>query len=247
MQDISLEWWRDALGYRIEEATPPPELPRNMLRTLLAGYPEFTPGVTLPELWRASRPADLGNPERIVPNGGTRTPYRPSETIDLIFCEFVSTDPTAEGLRDFMNRFGPLTRPGLDPEVGEPVKDATEFLAFLTEFIDAWGEETKSVRKRALAKVLGTDGLRVAGVEVRLVFDERTQAPRTQQVALDLETALFLRLFDVLLSDTVLRRCKHCNALFTAGLGTDRHLNARFCSDEHRILFNSLKRTPKAA
>jgi len=29
-------------------------------------------------------------------------------------------------------------------------------------------------------------------------------------------------------------------------MGTGRHLNARFCTDAHRIAFNSLKRTPKA-
>ena len=105
----------------------------------------------------------------------------------------------------------------------------------------------KDAAKRSLAKHLGADGISLTGVEVRLFFDERTQSLRTQQVAHDLRFALTLRLYKVMVSDVVLRRCGYCNALFTAGLGTGRHLNAKFCSDEHRVLFNSLKRTPRAA
>jgi len=32
-------------------------------------------------------------------------------------------------------------------------------------------------------------------------------------------------------------------AFFEAGRGTGRRLDAKFCSDEHRIAFNSLKRS----
>jgi hypothetical protein len=84
-------------------------------------------------------------------------------------------------------------------------------------------------------------------VEVRLVFDEQIQALRTLQVARDLATALWLRLLAVLQSSVALRRCDHCGALFTAGPGTGRDAKSRFCSDEHRIHYNSLKRTQQAA
>lgn len=39
--------------------------------------------------------------------------------------------------------------------------------------------------------------------------------------------------------------CLHCGSYFQAGPGTDRRLDAKFCSDQHRKDFNSLKRTPK--
>jgi hypothetical protein len=245
MQDISLEWARDALGYRLVEAeppAPPPKMPANMLPELLGmSRGSVVPGLILPEGWRASR-ADPGKPQRIVRFGGSLVPYRPTETLDLIFREFLNADPTAEGVLDFINRFGPLTRSGNEEE-GEPVAPVIDLLNVMDEMIDL----NKGVQKRALAKFLGADGARLAGVEVRLVFDERTQALRTQQVAYDLMAALWLRLIEVMASDIVLRRCGHCNALFTAGLGTGRHLNARFCCDEHRVLFNSRKRTPRAA
>jgi hypothetical protein len=249
MQDISLEWARDALGYRIVEAeppAPPPKMPTNMLLPVLEAMSRgsVVPDLILPEGWRARR-ADPGKPQRIVRLGGGLVPYRPTETLDLIFREFLDSDPTDNGVLDFVNRFGPLTRDG-NEEGGEPVQPAIDLLEFMTEIIDL-GARNKDVQKRALVIFLGADGVRLPGVEVRLVFDERTQALRTQQVAFDLRAALWLRLLEVMASDIVLRRCGHCNALFTAGLGTGRHLNARFCCDEHRVLFNSLKRTPRAA
>src|SRR5580692_293689 len=119
MQDISLEWSRDALGYRLVEAPPPaptPELPMNMMGAMQQGL--IVPDLTFPELWRASSRAD--QPERIVRAGGSLVPYRPTETLDLIFREFLNADPTAEGVLDFINRFGPLTCSGNEEE-GEPV------------------------------------------------------------------------------------------------------------------------------
>jgi hypothetical protein len=228
MQDIVLVWERDARGYHLVEETPV-ELPPNPL---------------MPEGWRPRLPEIPG--ARIVRQGGSLIPYRPAATLDLIFREFLNSDPTPAGMLDFVNRFGPLIRAGNCEAVGQPVSTAINTLELMTDLIEANALD-KEAHKRALQKVLGADGIRLAGIEVHLVFDERTQTPRTQQVVCDLQAALYLKLFEVMLSDIVLRRCGQCNALFAAGLGTGRHLNAKFCCDEHRILFNSLKRTPRAA
>jgi hypothetical protein len=42
-----------------------------------------------------------------------------------------------------------------------------------------------------------------------------------------------------------LRECDYCHKLFMAGVGTDRRADAKFCSDKHRIEFNSLERRRK--
>jgi hypothetical protein len=232
-----LEWARDARGYRLVEAIPAALLPENPL---------------MPEGWRFRHPIVPERPQRIVRHGGTLIPYQPTATLDLIFREFINTDPTPEGILGFVNRFGPLTRSGNqyvegegEKMIGDPVEWVIDSLNFMIETLatDARDKEAH----RFLGRALGADGIRLNGIEVRLVFDERTQSPRILQVPGDLWTALYLRLFEVQLSDIALRRCGHCNALFTAGLGTGRHLNAKFCSDEHRIQFNSLKRTPRAA
>jgi len=39
------------------------------------------------------------------------------------------------------------------------------------------------------------------------------------------------------------RACAHCGAMFEAGRGAGRRADAKFCSDEHRVAFNSLKRS----
>ena len=39
----------------------------------------------------------------------------------------------------------------------------------------------------------------------------------------------------------------NCNRLFTAGGGTDRRLDSKFCSDQHRILYHRQKNAPLLA
>jgi hypothetical protein len=39
------------------------------------------------------------------------------------------------------------------------------------------------------------------------------------------------------------RLCKHCGAIFEVGPGAGRRADAKFCSDEHKIVFNSRRRS----
>ena len=55
--------------------------------------------------------------------------------------------------------------------------------------------------------------------------------------------ALWLQLGQALTVSAKIRQCEHCGNWFEAGRGTGRRLDAKFCSDEHRIAFNSLKRS----
>ena len=55
--------------------------------------------------------------------------------------------------------------------------------------------------------------------------------------------ALWLQLGQELSGGTAILRCIHCSQLFRAGPGTGRRADATFCCDEHRIEFNSLKRS----
>jgi hypothetical protein len=53
---------------------------------------------------------------------------------------------------------------------------------------------------------------------------------------------LWLQLGQALSSGASIRKCLQCGSWFPAGHGSGRREDAKFCSDEHRILFNSLKR-----
>jgi hypothetical protein len=72
---------------------------------------------------------------------------------------------------------------------------------------------------------------------------EPTGAVRVRLVPRDLLGGLWLQLALKLSGQTALRACLHCGRYFEAGVGTARRADAKFCSDDHRIAFNSLKRS----
>jgi hypothetical protein len=241
--DIEFEWERDAKGYRLAAESPGPV-------NGLEHYVRFPEGFPEPE---------IAPPEKLflVPNGGTLIRYR-ADDIDLIFREFVNTPLTAYAVREFANRWGTLLP--LEGEEAEPVEIALNTIAEMNRFVDAWvmPETDKRdkplvmeeftgplTRARLLEEIIGPDGWDIGRLKARLIFDRRTKAPRTQVVIPTLATALYWRMYEMLTSDTVIRRCGHCNALFTAGVGTDRRLDAKFCSDEHRFLYHRLKNAPE--
>ena len=243
--DIELEWRRDAKGYHLEPAAPPNPAPegQNMMAALASGA--YSPSMLfLPEGFIVTCPTEApGRPERILRAGGSIVPYRADEIVDLVFREFVNAKPNATGVLGFVNRFGPLTDSGHN-EAGEPTSFAIAMIATMNQMIDVFVEvDGIEERRHFVERLLGADGMRMhmASLDVRLVFDRRTMRAKTQITATDLFTLLWFRMIELFASETLLRRCAHCNALFTAGPGTDRRLDAKFCSDEHRVLFHRLK------
>lgn len=237
--EILLDWSRDARGYRLEEPSAQPP------NALLGDIP-YAPLVALPEGFLARHPK-AGTQTRILRQGGSLVPCGWPLSLDAALQAFLNKAATPEGMLEFVNGFGALTKLGNMMDVGEAVADALELHAGLTRIITGAAALDKDEKKKALASFLGADGIRLMDIEVRLVFDEQTQMLRTLQVASDLATALWLRLLIHLTSNVAFRRCDHCSSLFTAGPGTGRDAKARFCSDEHRVRYNSLKRTPRVA
>ena len=94
-----------------------------------------------------------------------------------------------------------------------------------------------------MERLLGAEGFQICELEFVVAFDPRTRTPRPLARPLSLFAAVWMRIVEVLTSDTVLRRCMNCNRLFTAGGGTDRRLD----SDQHRILYHRQKRAPACA
>jgi hypothetical protein len=223
--DIEFEWERDTKGYRLVKA--PTDDSRAL--ALSVRFPEGFP-----------MPPDEERDWLIARNGGTLQRYRASDDLDLIFREFLNTPTNPEGVKEFTDRWGQM----VGPYTAVPVSLPISIIHAMNRFIDGWCEPEKAMRARVLEKTLGVDGFDLGDLKVRLIFDRRTGSPRTQILVPNLATALYLRMAEVLTSDTVLRRCAHCNVLFTAGSGTDRRLDAKFCSDEHRVLFHRLKNAP---
>jgi hypothetical protein len=70
-----------------------------------------------------------------------------------------------------------------------------------------------------------------------------SEGPQLQLCPVNFIDALRLQLVQKLTGDANFRTCRHCGRWFEVGPGTGRRLDAKFCTDEHRVLFNSLKRS----
>jgi len=256
--NIEFGWYRDAKGYSLAQQAPSdgtfssllPEkrFPQRAATSHPGDGDDRDPSTRFPEGLAVPLPDEPSGPWYIVGNGGTLVPYRADESLDSIFLELLNTEPTAEGVLGFVNRWGLLIG---EPELGieaERVRNGIRMILVMNQFIDALMDPEKATRSRFLERIMGVDGFGIGAfgvgeVQVHLIFDRRSGSARTMLTVKNLLTALWLRMAEVLTSDTVMRRCAHCNALFTAGPGTDRRLDARFCSDMHRVLYHRQKNT----
>jgi hypothetical protein len=239
---IEFEWWRDAKGYRLVSlwSSTTAIQTSSPSGVILSATGEILPGtnVVLPATLLSG---DLSKPQRIVRCGGSLISYRPLITFDGLFRQFANAPPAPEGILDFIDRFGPLTRDGLDEKQGEDVSRLIEHTAAMSRILNEYSRGHKA----GLAQVLDTDEIKLGDIKTVLINDPATRTPRLKLSVADLLTALWLQLGQTLSSGATIRRCAQCGMLFEAGPGTGRRFDAKFCSDDHRITFNSQKRQGK--
>ena len=163
-------------------------------------------------------------PARIVRNGGSLQSYRPLDKFPNLFRYFISIPKSESGVLEFVERFGPLTYDGLKRD-GDVVP----------EVID-WAEEmSQALRGRIIALPLNK-------LNAAIVTDHN--GIRLKVMPTCLLDALWLQLAQAKSHGSAnFRECLKCHNLFMAGAGADRRADAKFCSDECRIEFNSLKRS----
>jgi hypothetical protein len=211
---IYLEWKRDAAGYELLPEVPAP--------------------VLVPEEHALSLYA-TGQPARVVPRGGQPIAYEPLE-LDRLYSRFAALR-TPEGVLAFICKYGPLTERGADASIGENVSNvldhAAAFRSFLT-YEDEHGD---------LASWAGAEGQLLGRLELRLARDVASGSLRMQLKPPTLLAALWLQLAQKLTGNRPFRECPYCLNWFETGPGKGRRLDARFCIDDHRVLFNSRKRS----
>jgi hypothetical protein len=219
---IDFEWWRDDAGYRYVPAAPgnPEPCEMSALYQMIA-----------PIMGRAGKPA------RIVRRGGKLVPYRPFDKVDGLYKIFARLGTTGEELLDFVNRFGPLTEEG-NRDSGEEVLFTFACAQSMREVLSC----PKTERGAYFAR-FGDKGLAWSRIDAVLAFNPMTGKPQFRFTPPTLVNALWLELGQTLSSDASIRNCLHCGGWFEAGPGTGRREDAKFCSDAHRVAFNSRKRS----
>jgi hypothetical protein len=171
--------------------------------------------------------------QRVVGSGVKTESYKPLEHNENLFGQFASMPPTPEGLLGFMTKFGPLTDEGRGQE-GENVQSALSNAQAMAAHLRAAETGTSSTSLHA-----------PQSVRLTLQIGDPSLRPALKLMPETLLDALWLQVAEALAGDCQIRHCHQCGSWFAAGGGFGRRSDAKFCSDEHRILFNSLKRSIK--
>jgi hypothetical protein len=171
----------------------------------------------------------------IVYDGGELRPYHPLAEFRTLFSVFANKARNADGVLEFIGLFGPLTDGS--HKRGEDVAGCIEHANAMWRWIEA----ERRVGGQ-LPQLIG-QGISFGKVKTVLTVDPLTKAPRVRLTAESLRSALWLQLAQALSKGLPLQQCEYCGTLFETGPGSGRRLNAKFCSDQHRIAFNSRKRT----
>jgi hypothetical protein len=161
---------------------------------------------------------------RIVGNGKPGQRKHLGQYPDL-YREFAKID-NGLALLNFIRKFGRLT----DEGAGDSVHDLLDQAKLMQESI-AFADKYKRL---SIAQVLN---LKAKVIVHRTGRVEKMLLPQT------LLQALWLQFIYTPLGGTKLIECEYCHEQFWAGPGTDRRADAKFCSVEHQVLFNSRKRS----
>jgi hypothetical protein len=238
---IELEWFRDTAGYKL---APEPR------RTVEDNPPK-------PDAVGEGRARIEEKPMRVLRLGGTLHPYQPLQ--QTLFTIFASDVKEANDVLGFIERFGPLTRDGVNLEIGDSVSNVLIHAKTMRIRLAsmAWGKDrsrrlrpthSKSPRQpmsgSGVVIPIDMDPRRALDVYVDMDCDVATGAVTLKFRPADLLNALWVEfVLQTNSNDIAVRECQHCGVWFIAGGTTGRRIDAKFCSIEHRTLYNSLKRS----
>jgi hypothetical protein len=193
----------------------------------------------------------------VVRKGGALVSFKPLriETLYRVFADV----RTENQLLDFVNKNGPLTKARLEAALPKPKARNRRSKNILTKVLHAGERVNEGLREAEMFRniLAEMDQARRTGkswwhmrpkplkiATARLRTD--SNGVRIEFVPDDLIDAMRLQLAAAASSggeDVVM--CRECGQPFTRGPGTGRRSDSRFCSNAHKILYNSKKRTRK--
>jgi hypothetical protein len=187
--------------------------------------------------------------ERIVRNGGSLQQYQPAE-IGTLFHEFLLVCTPADLLR-FVKLRGPLTREGFYCKASEEdFRPPNEFYSSPDEGegldigLDnsGWFRDVLEVKHKPDRVARSFEKFRLEKYQVEITPDKK-HGIRFKFFPENLLDYLILCLAHVVLAPPAYSPCRWCGEFFAKGVGTERRGDAQFCCDQHRIDYNSQKRS----
>jgi hypothetical protein len=231
------------------------------MQTILSDFEWFRHAAGYRLVNRQSLPGGQPPMDRIVANSNDRQPYQ-VDKIDVLYKHFAAIY-TPDKLLDFANHFGPLTDGGPDYYLDDPgYLDEEGFVGMRVsgpyegESVSECLNRAKMFRtlmnyrdkgRQSLAKYFRSPQYRHSdnlGPLGNVVLEpDASGEVHLRIVPHNLWQALQLQLGQVLAGERNFRPCRYCGQWFECGVGTAKRGDAKFCSDDHRITFNSLKRS----
>lgn len=187
--------------------------------------------------------------QRVVRNGGPLQKYQP-EKIERLFDEFLLVRTPAD-LLQFVSCRGPLTRDGFYLEASDDhFRELDERFSSSNEgeelhlgleragrFRDVLKEKQRPSRVARSFEAFQLERYQVQ------IFPDVKRGIQFKFFPENLLDYLTLRLAHAVLALPAYSSCLCCGDFFAKGVGTKRRGDAQFCSDQHRIDYNSQKRS----
>jgi hypothetical protein len=152
------------------------------------------------------------------------------------------------GLLNSFNSFGPayfrgdsgklFPIKGAPEPSGEDVRQHLEAAGVFREILGARPRRPPSQGSAAWIENACSEGIG----EIQMIFDKHGSL-RPVLKPTSLINGLIWQLINSLRAGALYRSCQQCGVIFQVGVGSGRRADAKFCTDEHKILFNSRKRS----
>jgi hypothetical protein len=161
-------------------------------------------------------------------------PCRLPSSTGALFMIFANIARTPQGVLDFVQRYGPLTYDGWDANRGDDVNLVISNADHMHQLL-----RYSSGNKDRFPPFQAS---RASSIDARVIWDPATKGPKWELRPKTLLDALWLQVGQRLTA-SAFRQCEHCCEWFEAGRGKGRRAGSKFCSEEHKIAYHSLKRS----
>jgi hypothetical protein len=188
--------------------------------------------------WRDPRGYRLENSNQLVVRNGTR-----KDNFDVLeplknkalYSAFANAVVTPETLRKFVQSYGPLTERGHDQ--GDEVRRVLWHAGRMRDLFNLRKAEGRKIARSARV------GFPPVILHAAIDWERQTNDLRWVFRPTTLLDALWLQLGQAITRGARLETCSLCGKWFEVGYPSDRRLDSKFCRDEHRVQYNSRKRS----